>query len=198
MNSKNKNSKFIQISSGFLKGKKLKIPPTITTRPTKSVVKSAFFNALRYEMQECVLVECFAGSGVIAIESLSNGAKCAYAIEKNTLAFATALENAKSVNLENLHLINGDFFEILPNLLGKIGKIGANIILYIDPPFEIRSGFDEIYEKIAEILEICDLKNVKFIIFEHISSKKMPLNLGKFLLRKVRKFGKTSLSEYET
>lgn len=188
-----KNSHFALISSGILKGKKLKFPNISTTRPTKSIVKSAFFNAMRDEIKNCVLIECFAGSAMIAIESLSNLAICAYAIEKNALAYATALENKNNLGLENLHLINADFFEILPNLLKKLDE---NAILYIDPPFEIRNGFGEIYEKIFKFLEICELKMIKFIVFEHISSKKMPPNLCEFKLRKTRKFGKTSLSEF--
>ena len=73
---------FTQISSGIYRGKKLALPAFSSTRSTKSIVKGSFFDTWRAEFRGAAFVECFGGSGAMALEALSNGAKNVYAIEK--------------------------------------------------------------------------------------------------------------------
>ncbi|MFQ6342637.1 16S rRNA (guanine(966)-N(2))-methyltransferase RsmD [Campylobacter sp. VTCC 70190] len=188
---------YTHIESGKFKGKKLLLPSLTTTRSTKSIVKNCVFNVIREDLRAKIFIEAFGGSGVMAAEALSNYALKAYAIELDTKAYKIALENAKNLDI-NLEIIHANTFEILPQLLERLKREYSKneIILYLDPPFDIREGFSDIYEKIYSFLENLDLKALNLIIFEHHSTIKTPKNLQNFQKSKEKKFGSTSLSFY--
>lgn len=186
-----KNSLFTTISSGKYKGKKLNLPSLSTTRSTKSIVKESVFNSLQNDIYNSVFIELFGGSGLMAATAVSNHAQKAYAIELNRAAFNILKSNFATLNNEALIAINGDTFELTPKIVSE--NIEQNTILYIDPPFDIRDGFDGIYTKIYKMLSKID---VNIAIIEHISAHTTPQTIGKLNLYKSRKFGNTTLSYY--
>ena len=107
---------FTQISSGIYKGKKLAMPALSSTRSTKSIVKGSFFDTWRAELRGAAFIECFGGSGAMALEALSNGAKNVYAIEKDTAAHKIMRKNFELFGL-GANAILGDCFERLPEIL---------------------------------------------------------------------------------
>lgn len=188
----NKNL-FTLISSGIYKGKKLKLPSLQTTRSTKSIVKGSFFDSWRYDLSSKAFIECFGGSGVMACEAISNGAKMAIAIEKDKAAYKILCENFALFN-ENMNAILGDSFLKTEEILKKID---FQSILYIDPPFEIRQGFEDVYEKVINLIEKVGEFDIFLICIEHRSEVKFDENIGKFRLLKSKKFGSTTLSYYQ-
>lgn len=186
-----KNSLFTTISSGKYKGKKLNLPSLSTTRSTKSIVKESVFNSLQNDIYNSVFIELFGGSGLMAATAVSNHAQKAYAIELDRAAFNILKSNFATLNDESLIAINGDTFELTPKIVSE--NIEQNTILYIDPPFDIRDGFDGIYTKIYKMLSKMDLN---IAIIEHISAHTTPQTIGKLNLYKSRKFGNTTLSYY--
>lgn len=183
------------IESGKYKGKKLLLPNLEKTRSTKSIVKTCVFNVLRQNLKDKIFIEAFGGSALMAAEALSNNAYKAYAIELDKNAYKIALENAKIDN--NLKIINADTFEFFPKLLENLKQENTKIILYLDPPFDIRTGFGGIYEKIYNFLINLNLENIEKIIFEHNSNITMPEKIKEFSKNKFKKFGSTALSFYE-
>ena len=186
-----KNSLFTTISSGKYKGKKLILPSLSTTRSTKSIVKESVFNSLQNDIYNSVFIELFGGSGLMAATAVSNHAQKAYAIELDRAAFNILKSNFATLNDEALIAINGDTFELTPKIVSE--NIEQNTILYIDPPFDIRDGFDGIYTKIYKMLSKMD---INIAIIEHISAHATPQTIGKLNLYKSRKFGNTTLSYY--
>ena len=121
---------FTQISSGIYKGKKLAMPALSSTRSTKSIVKGSFFDTWRAELRGAAFIECFGGSGAMALEALSNGAKNVYAIEKDAAAHKIMRKNFELFGL-GANAILGDCFERLPEILHDLqanmnGRSGAN------------------------------------------------------------------------
>ncbi|WP_373690795.1 RsmD family RNA methyltransferase [Campylobacter sp.] len=114
--SKPADTLFTQISSGIYKGKKLSLPALSSTRSTKSIVKGSFFDTWRAELRGAVFIECFGGSGAMALEALSNGAKNVYAIEKDAAAHKIMRKNFELFGL-GANAILGDCFERLPEIL---------------------------------------------------------------------------------
>lgn len=183
---------FAYIESGKFKGKKLILPSLNTTRSTKSIVKACVFNVIRNDLHGKIFIEAFGGSSSMAAEAISNYAKKAYAIEKDLKAYEIACKNAKNID-ENLIIIKGDTFEILPNLTNK----EENLIIYLDPPFDIRDGYKNIYEKLYDLIKNINEKNVLKIIIEHNSNIKTKNEISNFIKTKTKKFGLTSLSFYD-
>lgn len=121
---------FTQISSGIYRGKKLALPALSSTRSTKSIVKGSFFDTWRAELRGAAFIECFGGSGAMALEALSNGAKNVYAIEKDVAAHKIMRKNFELFGL-GANAILGDCFEKLPEILHELqanmnGRSGAN------------------------------------------------------------------------
>ncbi|MFB1646683.1 RsmD family RNA methyltransferase [Campylobacter molothri] len=198
-NLKNKTNKttkiYTFIESGQYKGKKLLLPSLEKTRSTKSIVKACVFNVIRQNLRNKIFIEAFGGSALMAAEALSNFALKSYAIELDKNAYKIAVQNSKID--QNLNVVQGDTFEILPQLIEKLTQENIPIFLYLDPPFDIRKGFEKIYENIENLLKNLNRKNIEKIIFEHHSKIELPQNIEEFQKNKSKKFGLTSLSFYE-
>ncbi|NDJ27344.1 23S rRNA (adenine(2030)-N(6))-methyltransferase RlmJ [Campylobacter sp. MIT 19-121] len=194
MNKNASNKKlFTLIQSGKFKGKKLILPSLKTTRSTKSIVKDCVFNVLQNQLNNRIFIEAFGGSAVMAASALSHYALKAYAIEKDSKAYEIALLNAKSIDENTLFVHKADSFVFLPHLLETLQD---EVIIYLDPPFDIRAGFEDIYEKIINLILNLHSKNIVYIIIEHHCKILFDKNLGEFKQIKHKKFGNTSLSFY--
>ncbi|EAJ5680730.1 16S rRNA (guanine(966)-N(2))-methyltransferase RsmD [Campylobacter lari] len=192
-NSKKQTQKiYTTIESGIYKGKKILLPSLDTTRSTKSIVKSCVFNVLRFSLQDKVFIEAFGGSALMALEARSNGCLKSYAIEKDKKAYEIALKNASNID-QNTICFNDDTFKKTPKIIQNSKE---DIILYLDPPFDIREGFFDIYEKTLKLIENIKNSNVKIIIIEHHSTFKTPTKIQNYEKTKEKKFGSTTLSFY--
>lgn len=183
---------YTTIESGIYKGKKILLPSLDTTRSTKSIVKSCVFNVLRFSLQDKVFIEAFGGSALMALEARSNGCLKSYAIEKDKKAYEIALKNASNID-QNTICLNDDTFKKTPQIIQNSKE---DIILYLDPPFDIREGFFNIYEKTLKLIENIQNSNVKIIIIEHHSTFKTPTKIQNYEKTKEKKFGSTTLSFY--
>ncbi len=194
----NKTSKansriFTRISSGRYKGKKILLPSLEKTRSTKNIVCACVFNVLRGCLKDKIFVEVFGGSALMAATALSNDALKAYAIELDEKAYEIALKNAKNLD-ENLLTLRGDSFELLPPLLKQIDK---KVVLYFDPPFNLREGFKDVYERVYDLLNKLDSSKISNVILEHHKALQTPQIFAEFHRVKLKNFGLSSLSFYE-
>jgi 16S rRNA (guanine(966)-N(2))-methyltransferase RsmD len=183
---------YIHINSGKYRGKKIYLPDIETTRPSKSIVRDSIFNSLQSDIYDTTFIEMFAGSGSVGFEAISRGAEKLYLLEMNRTAIKTLQENIKQFPDEVIEVVSGDSFENLK----RVVETNSSLILYIDPPFNIRSGMESIYSRVYKLLNSINSKNIELIIFEHISSEKPADEIGSFINYKRKKFGKTSLSYY--
>ena len=75
----------MRIISGFLKNRRLMLPPACYTRPTMDRTREAVFSILSsqrdFSFSGSLILDVFAGSGAYGLESLSRGAKHAFFIE---------------------------------------------------------------------------------------------------------------------
>ncbi len=184
----------LKVIAGTLKGRTLKMVGSERTRSTKAIVKESFFNTLALEISGALFIEAFAGTGSVGIQALSQGAKCAIFLEHSKEAHKILLENVKRFGLESKsEIFLGDSFELLPALIPRFR--GERAILYLDPPFVIREGQSEIYERLFALLEAINLPS-GIVVLEHMSGAKIPEIIGNLTRFKERKFGKTTLSYF--
>jgi 16S rRNA (guanine(966)-N(2))-methyltransferase RsmD len=188
-----KNEIFKTISAGKYKGKKLKLPSLQSTRSTKSILKESYFDTVQFDIIDEVFVEVFGGSGSMGLEALSRGARHSYFIEKDKNAYKILRQNCDFIDNTNSTCVRADSFEYLPVL---VDDLTCKTFFYFDPPFSIREGMDDIYEKVYTLISNIPKEKVKLIAIEHISSYKLPPKIGKYTLQKTKKFGKSSLSYY--
>lgn len=184
---------FSTISAGKYKGKKLALPSLENTRSTKAILKGSLFDSLQYEIMDEVFVEVFGGSGSMGLEALSRGAKHAYFIEKDKAAYQTLKSNCKIIDEIHSTPLQGDSFVLFPSLLSQLS---SKAYFYFDPPFSIREGMEDIYQKVIDLIASIPHEKAHLIVIEHMSTLVLPEQIGIYTLQKTKKFGNSSLSYY--
>ena len=187
-----------KIIGGKYRGKKLLLPSKTVTRSSKSRLKESLFNTLQFDILDQDFIEVFGGSGSVGLEALSRGASRAYFIELNPNSYRVLQSNCHLIDPKSCEIYLADAFMQLPKIIKTLQKKGKRAYVYIDPPFSIREGHEDIYQKIIEMIkEICKEVVLKIII-EHMTQVNFPEKIGHFSLEKRKKFGKSSLSYYSS
>ena len=198
--SKIKSNITTKIVGGKYKSRVLELPSLEVTRSSKSILKESFFNVLQFDIMDTLFIEAFGGSGSIGLEALSRGAKQSYFCEINRNSFKILQRNCEAIDAEHTTSLFGDTFEKIPNLLTQLENQKSvkddEIIIYLDPPFDIRQGMSDIYENTFELVKNITNKNVILVTFEHASEIEMPEKLGMFTKYKTKRFGKSSLTYF--
>jgi 16S rRNA (guanine(966)-N(2))-methyltransferase RsmD len=124
----------MRIISGTAKGLKLKTPKGFSTRPTADRIKESVFNILNglIDFSEVKnVLDIFAGTGALGLESLSRGANSAVFID-----FATAdliSDNIQHGKFQNCKVLRGDFSKMLKKLACQNCKFD---LIFSDPPYK--------------------------------------------------------------
>ncbi|QDF29366.1 16S rRNA (guanine(966)-N(2))-methyltransferase RsmD [Halarcobacter anaerophilus] len=190
------NGPTTKIIAGKYKGKLLELPSLEVTRSSKARLKESLFNVLQFDIIDKIFIESFAGSGSIGLEAVSREAKRAYFVELDKNSYRILTKNCNAIEPQKCQTFMGDTFIQTPSILNSLKNSNDELILYVDPPFDYREGMDEVYKKSFDMIENIENENIFMIIFEHVSTLEMPERLGKFILNKTKKFGKSSLSYY--
>jgi 16S rRNA (guanine(966)-N(2))-methyltransferase RsmD len=185
-----------KIISGKYKGKSLKLPSKTTTRSSKVIVLESFFNTIQFGIMDAVFVEVFSGSGSVGLEALSRGAKKIIFMEKDRDALKILHENIAQTDPTLCEVISGDSFINIKTAISRVKNIGKSAYLYIDPPFSVREGMEDIYEKMIELIKEFPYELCEMLIIEHMSSLELPEVIAQYTKTKTKKFGNTSLTYY--
>ncbi len=123
----------VQIISGTLRGRTILTPSEDTTRPLLSRLRKALADILRPGLQGTAILDLFGGSGAIAFELLSNGAKRAEIVELHPPAAALIQRNAESMDIQDQIQVHcGDAIRMI-NLLAE--KSHCFDIILVAPPY---------------------------------------------------------------
>ena len=191
---KNKFTK--KIIAGKFKGKTLDLPAKITTRSSKTIVLESFFNTLQFDIVDSSFVEVFSGSGSIGLEALSRGAQHVFFMERDKEALKVLKSNIQKTDPSRVEVFPGDSFSTIDQIVSRLKRENLKAFFYIDPPFSVREGMEDIYDKTVLLIQNLPVENVEMVILEHMTGLKLPETIGPYSLKKSKKFGKTSLSYY--
>lgn len=182
-----------KIVAGKYKNLSITLPATEGTRSTKSIMKESLFNTLQFDLIGENFVEVFGGSGSIGLEALSRGSSHAYFFEKDKYAYKVLRENCLKIARNDTTCVNGNSFEEFPKFISSLKQ---KSYFYFDPPFSIREGMEEVYNKTFKLISMIPKNLAHLIIVEHMSKEKMPEIVGEYKIKKIKKFGKSSLTYY--
>lgn len=134
----------MRIITGSARGTKLVTLESEETRPTADRVKEGIFSAIQFNIHDRSVLDLFGGSGQLALEALSRGAKNAVMIDASRSAVEIMKTNATKTKLmEKCRIVTADWKEYLKGAKGK----EAFGIVFLDPPY--KAGFiDEILKKL--------------------------------------------------
>jgi len=185
-----------KIIAGKYKGKTLKLPSKTTTRTSKVIVLESFFNTIQFAIMDAIFIEVFSGSGSVGLEALSRGAKKIIFMEKDRDALKILHENIAQTNPAACEVLSVDSFTNIKTAISKVKNLGENAYLYIDPPFSVREGMEDIYDKMIELIREFPHELCEMVIIEHMSSLELPEIISEYTKMKTKKFGNTSLTYY--
>ncbi|MGI2258451.1 16S rRNA (guanine(966)-N(2))-methyltransferase RsmD [Shewanella sp. GXUN23E] len=131
----------VRIIAGQWRSRKLPIQDLEGLRPTTDRVRETLFNWLSGELSGARVLDCFGGSGALAMEALSRYASYARVFELQKSAVVQLQNNLKTLKCEQADVIAGDSLQLLAQgpagqraVKDKESAKGFDII-FIDPPF---------------------------------------------------------------
>ncbi len=139
----------LRVIAGSARGKKLKAPAGINTRPVTDMIKEAIFNVLGQDMDDVRFLDLFAGSGSMGIEALSRGAARVVFIDRDSGSVRIIKENLENCGFQtdNYQVYKNDVFKAVDILEKKNEKFD---FIYVDPPFTDEEIFDRIMQRLDQ------------------------------------------------
>lgn len=121
----------MRVIAGSRRSLPLKTLEGDATRPTADKYKETLFNCIQMDVPGAVFMDLFSGSGSIAIEALSRGAKRAILVENSKDALGIIKDNIHFTKFEDeSEIVRSDVI----SYLRRLDRIDADII-FIDPPY---------------------------------------------------------------
>ncbi len=123
----------MRVIAGSARSIPLVAPEGNNTRPTTDRIKETLFNVIQFDIEGCVFLDLFAGSGAVGIEALSRGAKKAYFIDNSAESIKCIEANLKKTKLsDNAMVLKQDAMTALNYSVRE--KVD---FLFVDPPYSL-------------------------------------------------------------
>lgn len=182
----------MRISGGIAKGRRLCFRKTSkenkpeSFRPTSSKVREAVFDILRDKAIGAAFLDLYAGTGAVGLEALSRSAGRAVFVEEDAIRADAIKETLCKIDFKDAAVIR----EKVVNFIKRTQE--AFDVIFLDPPYA--SNELEIALPLLGAGRI--LKDEGIVVAEHSSKKILPPEIGSLKLKKIYKYGDTSLSVY--
>ena len=121
----------LKILRGIFKNKALKVP--INIRPATLRLKKAIFDIMDGEIADKYILDLFAGSGALGIESLSCGAKKACFVDLKKAAIKAIIANLTSIKAcSSSEVLLKDSFKAIKDFYHDNRQFD---VVFLDPPY---------------------------------------------------------------
>jgi 16S rRNA (guanine966-N2)-methyltransferase len=135
----------MRVIAGRYRGRRLKVPTGVRTRPTADRVREALFSILG-DVEGATVADLFAGSGALGIEALSRGAATATFVERDPGAAGVLRFNLATLGIEEgVELFEWDALRWLETVGGKLDFD----LVFADPPY---SSAPRMGQRLTELL----------------------------------------------
>ncbi len=122
----------LRVVGGSAKGRKLKAPKGLKTRPTSERVREALFDILGPDIVGASFLDLFAGSGAVGVEAISRGAAKVIFVEKDNQTRKVIRENLNTCGFyDQARIWAKDARLVLDSHQFKPFDI-----IFIDPPYD--------------------------------------------------------------
>ena len=155
----------MRIIAGEARGRVIEAPPGNHTRPTLDRVRENIFNMLQADIPGSRILDLFAGSGALSLESLSRGAEFAVMVDSDRNAIMTQKKNINSLRYTGkTRQFHCDWRKAVDELTRNREIFD---IVFLDPPYAMQNLRD-VFDAIAGVTGTDSL-----VILEHESGKEI-------------------------
>ena len=183
----------MRIISGKYRGRRIKSPPSLQTRPTSDRLRETLFNILAPRIKGARFLDLCAGSGAVAIEALSRGAAHTTFVDQSRRMCALIEANLDEVGVDNdeREVVCSEVAAFLRRLIKD--EPPRLDIVFFDPPYvaDYEAVLDYVGEHAAQLLAESGLK-----IVEHHKKREMKKEYGELQRYRSLKQGDSVLSFY--
>lgn len=181
----------MRVISGNFKGREIKSVAGKNTRPTADKIKESIFNIIGPYFDGGIVLDLFAGTGNLGIESLSRGTNYCYFIDRDFNSINTIKTNINNLKLnDRCEIYKNDYLRAIKILNKKDVKFD---IVFLDPPYKMK-----IIEEIVEFLDNNNMiSNNGIIIAEYKKENSLPKSIGNMKVVKDVDYGITRISVLE-
>ena len=175
----------MRVIAGTARSVPLKSREGLDTRPTTDRVKESVFNIIQFEIEGRSVLDLFGGSGQMAIEALSRGAKDAVIVDQSPDSISVIRENLTRTRLaDKAQVIRTDYLAYLNSCKKQFH------LIFLDPPYAEK--FLEI--AIKRISEIDILKSGGIIVCERPADKTLEAEYPGIQRSRDYRYGKTAIT----
>ena len=146
----NKKIQQVRIIGGQWRGRKLPVPEVDGLRPTPDRIRETLFNWLMTDCPGAMVLDCFAGSGVLGFEALSREARHLTMIESNSRAWRNLDRQIEDLRDDRITLISGDAIGLIAQLKHQFN------LVFIDPPYGLAQLRQQVLESLIEHHRLLD------------------------------------------
>ena len=167
----------MRIIAGACKGRRLKAPTWEGLRPTSDKLRETLFNIVAPRIAAARVLDVFAGTGAVGLESLSRGAACVVFIEQDRRAADLIVENAKLCGVQDRCVIIRDKAQVA---LQRPITGGLFDLIVLDPPYD--------FEPLRDVLIAAagQLDADGLMVLEHAFRRPVPVAANARVTRTVR------------
>lgn len=185
----------MRIIAGELRGRHIDAPDGESTRPMLDRVREAVFSTLGDHVEGAVVLDLFAGSGALGLESASRGAASVRSVERSAPALLVLKQNVADLGLEDrVRVIRGDALQ--PKSWHGAGEDAARFTLvFMDPPYPLIDDPVERPRVVAAIRNLLETASTRdAILVLHVASRASEwLRFGSGLECDVRTYGTSAI-----
>ncbi len=178
----------LKVAGGELKGKPLASLKGRGVRPTSGLVREAMFDILFSRVRNAVVLDLFAGTGALGIESLSRGAARAVFVDNSPSALTVIKQNIQNCGLESVAVTLRQ--DATRKLSGLTAFDAVFDIVFMDPPYDQGA----VSSALAALAATSVLKPGAVVAAEHSRREAINDTTGRFKLLDQRKYGDTLVS----
>ena len=178
----------MRVISGEFRGMNLYAPKDWEIRPTTDRIKEDMFNIISPYVAESVFLDLFAGTGSIAIEAVSRGAKRAVLVENGRESLSLIKKNLeKTKKAGEFQVVRSDVVRFLLTTRDKYD------IIFLDPPYAY-PGAEQLLRLIDERELICE---DGMLVIEQGKEARLPEEVGRLSLVKTKTYSLTKMHFYK-
>jgi 16S rRNA (guanine966-N2)-methyltransferase len=124
----------LRIIGGRWRQRKLSFPDRPGLRPTPDRVRETLFNWLQADVPGSVCLDLFAGSGALALEAASRGAREVLMLEQDRAAVQALLRNIETLGAVQAKVLQRDTMAFLQ--APRAPEMAVFDLVFIDPPYQ--------------------------------------------------------------
>ncbi len=179
----------MRIIAGKARGTQLLAPKGMDTRPTQDKVKESLFSIIQWDVPDASVLDLFAGSGALALESISRGAASAVLVDKSREALDCIRKNIAKLRVEQETTLLACDWE---QALVKCSTTGKTFnLVFLDPPYRM-TDLGSICQR---MLDLQLLQSGALLVLEHRTGVETNVPAA-LTLEKERTYGETQIHFY--